>query len=384
MYVEQMVLKKFRNYHDACISFHPHVNIIIGDNAQGKTNLVEALYTLAFGKSFRTSQDKDLICMGQAYTHISADVHHADQVVKMEFKYNIKQKKEIKINELPLKKLGELMGRFNVVIFSPEDLQLIKGSPNIRRKYMDKSISQIYPNYYHLLVDYNKILKQRNNLLKASYKTQPSEEMMAIWDEQLAGVATKIMKYRIQFLEKLKITACKIHNEISHGLEDLSIHYQSNYLPKNLEDERLYDKIYSGMLGLLKDKLSIDIKRGYTSVGPHRDDLNFLINGIESKKFASQGQVRTVALSLKLSEVSIIKNSLDESPILILDDVLSELDPVRQNQLIQYISNLQTFITTTEVNSLMNERIKDAKMIRIVEGSITEEVYSGGENGRNY
>lgn len=378
MHVEKMVLKNFRNYQEASLDFHPRVNIIIGANAQGKTNLVEALYTLSFGKSFRTNQDKDLILMNALFTHISADIVHSEKTIKMDFKFNSKLKKEIKINDVPLKKLAELMGKFNVVIFSPEDLQLVKGSPSVRRKYMDKSISQIFPHYYYLLIEYNKILKQRNNLLKSCYKTPPSDAMIGIWDEQLAQVGTKIMKYRLNFLKELKITAKDIHKEISHGLEELDIIYQSNFLPKNLEDEHLYDKMYSGILVLLKERLTLDLKRGYTSVGPHRDDLNFLINGIESKKFASQGQVRTIALSLKLSEISIIKNSLDESPILILDDVLSELDPIRQNQLIKYISDLQTFITTTEINSLMKERIKDAKMIHVEKGSITDEIYSGG------
>lgn len=383
MFVKKIVLKNFRNYHNTSLSFHPHVNIVIGDNAQGKTNLVEAIYTLAFGKSFRTNQDKELILIDALFTHISADVQKKNELIKMDFKFNSKQKKEIKINDLPLKKLAELIGRFNVVIFSPEDLQLVKGSPSIRRKYMDKSISQIFPNYYHLLIEFNKILKQRNNLLKSSYNKPPPKDMILIWDEQLAKVATKIIKYRLDFLSQLKITSEKIHKEISHDLEKLEIIYLSNYLPKNLEDENLYDKIYNGILELLKDRLSLDLKRGYTSVGPHRDDLNFIINGIESKKFASQGQVRTIALSLKLSEISIIKNSLDENPILILDDVLSELDPIRQNQLIKYISDLQTFITTTEINSLMKEHIREAKMIQVKKGSITEGIYSGGENGRN-
>lgn len=383
MFIKKIMLKNFRNYHNTSLSFHPHVNIIIGDNAQGKTNLVEAIYTLAFGKSFRTSQDKELILIDALFTHVSADVQKKNELIKMDFKFNSKQKKEIKINDLPLKKLAELIGRFNVVIFSPEDLQLVKGSPSIRRKYMDKSISQIFPNYYHLLIEFNKILKQRNNLLKSSYNKTPSKDMILIWDEQLAKVATKIIKYRFDFLNQLKTTSEKIHKEISHDLEKLEIIYLSNYLPKNLEDENLYDKIYNGILVLLKDRLSLDLKRGYTSVGPHRDDLNFIINGIESKKFASQGQVRTIALSLKLSEISIIKNSLDENPILILDDVLSELDPIRQNQLIKYISDLQTFITTTEINSLMKEHIREAKMIQVKKGSITEGIYSGGENGRN-
>lgn len=383
MYVERMTLKNFRNYTHADLTFHERVNIIIGDNAQGKTNLVEALYTLGFGKSFRTSQDKELIKLDTDFTHVSGNIYQKNRKVQIDYKYNIQQKKEIKVNDLPLKKLGDLLGTLNVVIFSPEDLQLVKGSPNLRRKFMDKSISQMHPNYYHLLVEYNKIMKQRNNLLKSNNAKAPSEVMMSIWDEQLASVGSKIMIYRLKFLNSLKSTAHKIHSEISHHTESLEIIYQSNYLPKNLEDEDLYDKIYNGILWLLKDKISIDYKRGYTSVGPHRDDLSFYINSNESRKFASQGQVRTVALSLKLSEISIIKDSLDESPILILDDVLSELDPIRQNQLVQYISELQTFITTTEINSLLYERISDAKMIQIKNGSITEGVYSGGENGRN-
>lgn len=371
MYVKDIRLKHFRNYSDEHVEFDPKVNIIIGDNAQGKTNLVEALYLLGFGKSFRTSQDKELIQMEDDFTHVSATIQKSNCQMQIDFKYNIRQKKEIKVNEVPLKRLAELIGEFNVVIFSPEDLQLVKGSPNLRRKYMDKSISQIYPHYYHLLIDYNRILKQRNNLLKQYAIKKKQDGMIEIWDEQLAELGAKVMRYRIDFLDYLRKTARKIHFQISHEKEILEIEYQSNYLPKNLEAETLYDKIYSGMLLNLQSKLSVDIKRGFTSVGPHRDDLSFLINGIESKKYGSQGQVRTTALSLKLSEISIIRELLDESPILILDDVLSELDHLRQNQLIKYIAETQSFITTTEVNNILNENLNDARIIHIKNGSIT-------------
>lgn len=366
MYLEKLSLKNFRNYNSAEINFYPNVNIIIGENAQGKTNLVEAMYLLGFGKSFRTTQDKDLILMSENYTHVSALIKKEQTTDRIDFRYNTKQKKEIKVNEVPLAKLSELIGHVNLVIFSPEDLQLIKGTPALRRKYMDKSISQIYPYYYRLLIDYNKILKQRNNLLKQS----GVKKMISIWDEQLADYGSKIMKYRLDFLKMLQEICYEIHFKISQEKEQLNIEYMSNYLPKNLGDSYEYDKIYSGMLLNLKNRLDLDIKRGYTSVGPHRDDLLFYINEKESKKFGSQGQVRTTALSLKLSEIIIINKVLKESPILILDDVLSELDQTRQNELIHYISDIQTFITTTEINSILEENLKDANIIRVENGNI--------------
>lgn len=366
MHIKHLSLINYRNYSSVDLDFHSQVNIILGENAQGKTNLVESLYVLGFGKSFRTPQDKDLIFMSEMYTHVSAVVQKKEQTTQLDFRYNQKGKKEIKVNEVPLTKLSELIGHLNVVIFSPEDLQLIKGTPAIRRKYMDKSISQIYPYYYRLLVDYNKVLKQRNMLLKQ----KDVESMIEVWNEQLCDLGAKIMKYRLEFLKELKKICFDIHLNISQQKEHLKIEYISNYLPKNLGESDVYDKIYSGMLLNLQSRLSLDIKRGYTSVGPHRDDLLFHINDRDSKKFGSQGQVRTTALSLKLSEISIIKKILDDNPILILDDVLSELDQTRQNELISYISDIQTFITTTEVNSILEEHIKDANIINIKEGSI--------------
>ncbi len=366
MYIEQLSILNFRNYKKLDLKFSPNVNIILGDNAQGKTNLVESLYVLGFGKSFRTTQDKDLILMSEMFTHVSAKVKKDDRDLKFDFKYNQKQKKEIKINDVPLHKLSELIGELNIVIFSPEDLQLIKGTPALRRKYIDKSISQIYPYYYRLLIDYNKVLKQRNNLLKQ----KDVEKQIDIWDEQLSDFGAKIMKYRLEFLEELKIICNDIHYKISQNKEHLKIDYISNYLPKNLGESDVYDKIYSGMLMNLKSRLNLDIRRGYTSVGPHRDDLLFFINERESKKFGSQGQVRTIALSLKLSEITIIKKILNENPILILDDVLSELDHTRQNELINYISDIQTFITTTEVKSILDDHIKDANILNIEDGNI--------------
>lgn len=366
MYITNLSLRNYRNYEQLDLKFNPQVNIILGENAQGKTNLVESLYVLGFGKSFRTSQDKDLILMSKKHTHISAQIIKESRQTQIDFRYNMQQKKEIKVNEVPLTKLSELIGELNVVIFSPEDLQLIKGTPAIRRKYIDKSISQIYPYYYRLLIDYNKILKQRNNLLKQ----KNVKSLIDIYDEQLSDYGSKIMKYRLEFLEDLKEICYDIHYKISQEKEHLKIDYLSNYLPKNLGDSDVYDKIYSGMLENLKSRLDLDIKRGYTSVGPHRDDLIFYINDKESKKFGSQGQVRTTALSLKLSEITIIEKILKEHPILILDDVLSELDHTRQNELIHYISDIQTFITTTEIKSILEKHIEDANIINISNGSI--------------
>ncbi len=371
MYIKELSLKNYRNYENEKIEFNKNLNIIIGENAQGKTNLVEALYVLGFGKSFRTINDKELINMSKEFTHISIELKKNSEDLLIEFKCNQKQKKEIKINELPLRKIAELIGEFNVVIFSPEDLLLVKGSPSARRRYIDKSISQIYPNYYHLLIDYNKILKQRNNLLKQMSFNSSSKIMIDIWDEKLSEYGSKIMVYRLDFIKKLQKICFEIHYKISNGKEELKIDYISTYLAKNLDAKDGYDKIYSGMIRNLQSKLDIDCKRGFTSVGPHRDDLSLSINDIDIKKFGSQGQVRTTALSLKLSEIQIIKETINENPILILDDVLSELDHIRQNHLIEYISNIQTFITTTEINSILEENIMRAKIIDIHDGKIT-------------
>lgn len=370
MYIKNISLKNYRNYENENISFSPNLNIIIGENAQGKTNLVEAIYVLGFGKSFRTNNDNELIKMDTEFTHIKVNLKKINEDLLIEFKCNNKKKKEIKINELPLKKISELMGEFNIVIFSPEDLQLVNGSPNARRKYLDKSISQIYPNYYHLLIDYNKILKQRNILLKQILFKSSNKDMIDIWDEKLSEYGAKIMVYRLKFVKKLQKICFDIHYKISNCKEQLKIDYISTYLPKNLDAKDCYDKIYSGMLNNLKLKLSIDLKRGFTSIGPHRDDLVLFINNIEIRKYGSQGQVRTTALSLKLSEINIIKESVEDSPILILDDVLSELDHIRQNHLIEYISNIQTFITTTEINSVLEENIMNSQVIDIHNGKI--------------
>lgn len=370
MYIEKLSLKNYRNFDNESVTFSPNLNIIIGENAQGKTNLIESLYVLGFGKSFRTINDTELIQMSKDYTHISINLKKKNEEILIEFKYNIKQKKEIKINDLPLKKISELIGELNVVIFSPEDLQLIKGSPLNRRRFIDKSISQIFPNYYHLLINYNKVLKHRNILLKQIIRNSSNREMIDIWDQKLSEYGSKIMIYRLEFLEKLKKICFGIHYKISNEKEHLKIEYISNYLPKNLDDKDGYDKIYSGMLINLQSRLEMDIKRGFTSVGPHRDDLALFINNIDIRKFGSQGQVRTTALSLKLSEINIIREIVEDSPILILDDVLSELDHIRQNHLVEYISNIQTFITTTEINSILEENIASAKVIDIHDGKI--------------
>ncbi len=340
MYISSLFLENYRNYELLEIDFSKELNIIIGNNAEGKTNLVESIYLMGFGKSFRTSNDKDLIKLSKSFFHISGKIIKDQNESEIDIKFNNK-KKIIQINEVPLIKLSELIGFFNVVVFSPEDLYLIKGSPSHRRKYLDKSISQIYPNYYKLLIEYNKILKQRNILLK-----QKNRELLFIFNQQLADVGTKIIKYRTEYIKELKEVSKKIHFNLSEG-ENLKIEYLSNNLNKDFKDDEFYDKIYNGIIKDLEKKIELDMKRGTTSVGPHRDDISIKINEKEAKIFGSQGQIRTISLTLKLSEIEMIKKLTKEQPILILDDVMSELDHKRQNKLIDSIKGIQTFITTT-------------------------------------
>ncbi|MCR5605189.1 MAG: DNA replication/repair protein RecF [Treponema sp.] len=360
MNIKEITLKNFRNYENETIKFQEGLNVIVGNNAMGKTNLLESIYCCAIGKSPKTNKYKELIKMGQqaAYIKIILEKKYRDHTI--EFYVDSKEIKRIKIDGVPLSKLRELVGYMNIIFFSPEEIKMVKEGPSERRRFIDISLSQQSKNYLFSLSKYNEVLANRNKLLKENYKDANIKDMLVIWDSQLALEGAKIIKKRYEFVEKLKIAAKNAHLELTANEENLDIEYES--LVPNNDIEVIKAEIEKKLIET-QDK---DISLQYTSVGPHRDDIAIVSNGIDIRKFGSQGQQRTCALSLKLAEISLFEDEIKEKPILLLDDVLSELDETRRTKLMQMSSTLQTMITCTDfdMNLPYNEiRIQNGKQI---------------------
>ncbi len=360
MKIKTLTLLNYRNYKEQTFTFNDGLNVLIGKNAQGKTNALEAIFYFAIGKSLRTNKDKDLICFDNFFAKISLELEKQFSKTRLDIYFSKNEKKTIKINRIPIKRIGELMGELNAVFFSPDELKLIKEAPEDRRRFLDIAISQTNKNYFFLLTKYEKILASRNRLLKDSKIKESAISTIDIWNRQLASTASKIILYRIEFLNHLSPLAEKAHNYLTDGTELLEIEYVG-IISKNREElEKL-------ILKKLEDNFEKDWKLGFTSVGPHRDDLKIKINGIDVRSFGSQGQQRTVALSLKLAELEIMKQQTGELPILLLDDVLSELDLTRKQKLLSLVKNQQTILTCTEFE--FNEikctefKIKNGKII---------------------
>lgn len=369
MFLDNISLRDYRNYEQLAISAGKNVNLFIGPNAQGKTNLLEAIYVAALTKSHRTSKDRELIHWGKSTAQILVEVHKKYGTNKLELAIS-HQGKKVKINGLEQRKLSDYVGTMNVVMFAPEDLEIVKGAPGIRRRFLDMEIGQVQPRYVHELQQFYKVLNQRNNLLKQLFHAHSSHmAMLEVWNEQLADYGVKIMRKRQSFITKLQVWADKIHSGITKGNERIEIQYQPSFAVDSLEDETVLFDQFMLKLSQMKDQ---EIRRGVTLVGPHRDDLSFLINGKEAHKFGSQGQQRTAALSLKLAEIELIHEEIGEYPILLLDDVLSELDRNRQIQLIEtFQSRVQTFITTTEIESIDMKKLQDAAVFYVEQGKVT-------------
>ncbi|WHH57245.1 DNA replication/repair protein RecF [Petroclostridium sp. X23] len=347
MYVGNLKLYNYRNYTSVDIDFSKSINIIYGNNAQGKTNILEAIYLFATGRSHRTSKEKELIRFGQDFANIKLSFLNEDQLNCGEMILSQNQKKKIKINEVPINKIGELMGFFNAVMFSPEDLNLIKEGPSQRRRFLDICISQMRPAYFYNLQQYIKVLDQRNNLLKKINKNKSLYETLFIWDEKLIEYGSKIILYRVSFINKLKEVARKIHENITRDMEDLDIEYMPNVRIENAAQISDIKKIFKESLN---KNISREIDMGITLTGPHRDDINFKINSVTVKNFGSQGQQRTVVLSLKMAEMEFMKEDKGEYPVLLLDDIMSELDIHRQDYIIRNISDKQVIITCTDID----------------------------------
>lgn len=363
MWLDSLTIKHFRNYKDIEIDFNPELNIFLGRNAQGKTNILEAIYFLALTRSHRTRTDKNLLQFEQDSLSVVGILQKKSGKVPLEIDLTPKGR-VTKVNHLKQAKLSDYIGHMNVVLFAPEDLQLIKGAPSVRRKFIDMELGQIKPIYLADLTNYNHVLKQRNTYLKTAQ--QVDDTFLAVLDEQLVDYGCRVMKHRKEFLENLQHFGREKHFEISGQLEELSIHYQSsvNFID-NLELEDIFKTA-------LEKSRSRDLFKKNTGVGPHRDDMTFLINGMDAS-FGSQGQHRSLVLSIKLAEIELMESITKEAPILLLDDVMSELDNTRQLKLLKTISqNIQTFITTTSLDHLQNLP-SNLKIFQIEAGKIESE-----------
>lgn len=374
MKVKRLYVINFRNYQDCCLEISSMVNIFYGQNAQGKTNLLEAMFYAAFGMSHRTAQEDDLLRLETEQLAVGVnfeDLHGANDVKIKRQHLDGKNKKELFLNDVKVKP-KEHYGTLNMVMFSPEDLQLIKGEPSLRRRFFDMQISQTDKAYYDFLLKYNRILQQRNKLLKDIRDNGADGKLLATWDREFVLIAAKILEKRLSAMQKLKSIAREIYAALTGNLEELTIFYEI----KANNGELLYPEAECDWLEFYKTKLDerrkIDILRGSTGIGPHRDDLLFKVNNKVLKSFGSQGQQRSAALAVKLAQLEYVRHEIDEFPVLLLDDVMSELDDQRRCQLLKFIDGrVQTFITVND-KSLIPDLSSNA-YFRITEGRIAEE-----------
>lgn len=355
-----MSLQNYRNYHHLSLDFDPNTNIFYGDNAQGKTNILEAVYVSGTTKSHKSVKDRDLICFGEEEAHICTFVEKKGIEHKIDMHLRKHKTKGIAIDGIPIKKASELFGIIHFVFFSPEDLGLIKQGPSERRRFLDVELCQLDKVYLHHLANYNKIVTQRNKALKECTFHPEYKDVLEILDLQLVEFGTKVIEARISFIHKLNEIIQDIHNQLSGSRESMWITYESNV-----------DEVH--FLDLLKQHRERDLKYKTSTLGPHRDDIAFLINGIDIRKFGSQGQQRTAALSLKLAEIELVKSTIHDTPILLLDDVLSELDSHRQNYLLNQIQDIQTLITCTGLDDFVNHRFSINRVYQVKQGIVTME-----------
>lgn len=347
MRIDQVKLRHYRNYDECTLAFPDNINVFIGKNAQGKTNLLEALYLAILGKSYRSAHDEELIQFVQEQCMVRLDISLYDAQHEVTLMFRRGQKKEISLDQDTIRQ-NQLIGLFHAVLFSPDDLYLLKGAPAERRRFLDIEISQISPVYYKQLLHYNRIVLQRNTLLKNIREKKASENLLIPWDENLAEIGSYLVYKRLYTIQKLALIAREMHEQLTGCAEKLVVTYiqhgHENAIPS---DDRMV--IAQWLKNKLIESHEKDIWRGSTSVGPHRDDLGFTINSIDTKTYGSQGQQRTAILSLKLAELEYIKVETGEYPFLLLDDVMSELDMDRRSYLLEFIKNrIQTFITATD------------------------------------
>lgn len=347
MFIKNLSLINYRNYMELDLGFNRGFNILYGKNAQGKTNILESIFLCSSGRSHRTSKDFELINFSKDFFHISIDVEKKYGDNNIEIVFSEKDGKQIHINGDPIRRKGELMGVLNTVLFSPEDLEIIKGGPSVRRRFMDIAISQVKPSYFFNLQQYLKVLKERNHLLKAIKVKRNLINTLDIWNEKLSDEASKIIYERIGFIDSINDIIEVKHRMLSKG-EKIKLKYRPSLDFDGDENKEQIKSMFLSKLNLLKDR---ELAYQSTLIGPQREDFTIEINGKAIKQFGSQGQQRTAVLSMKLSEVSLIFNTTGEQPVLLLDDVFSELDDSRRNHLIENLHDTQVFITTTHRDS---------------------------------
>ncbi len=357
MFIESLELQNFRNYETLSMKFDRGTNILFGDNAQGKTNILEAVYLGGTTKSHRGSKDREMIRFEQDEAHIRMQVKREAVSCRIDMHLKKNKSKGIAINGVPIRKASELFGAVNMVFFSPEDLQIIKEGPGERRRFVDLELCQLSKVYLNQLTNYNKILNQRNKLLKDLAFMPDLMPTLEVWDEQLLNYGSQLIAAREEFVEQLNEISVDIHANLTGEKEHLELVYEPNVSKEN----------FSQMLRKNRDK---DIRFKLSSVGPHRDDLCVKINGIDIRKFGSQGQQRTAALSLKLSEIYLVKRLIHDTPVLLLDDVLSELDGSRQNYLLQSIRDIQTLITCTGLDDFVSHQFNINRVFRVIDGRV--------------
>lgn len=359
MIITKLELSNYRNYDSLSLEPDSKTNILYGNNAQGKTNILEAVYLCSTTKSHRSSKDIELINFNSDEGHIKLFINKNNREQRIDIHLRRNKSKGIAVNGIPIKKASELFGIFNVIFFSPEDLDIIKNGPAERRKFIDMELCQLDKIYVYNLINYNKVLNQRNQLLKDIYFRPDLEETLDVWDMQLAEYGSKVIKRREEFIKNINEIIKPIHHELTNGSEQINVVYN-----KNCEEKNLYEEIINNR--------KKDIKNKTTSVGPHRDDILFFNNDINIRIYGSQGQKRTVALSLKLAEIELVKSLINDTPVLLLDDVLSELDSDRQNHLLKSLDNIQTIITCTGLDEFIENRFKINKVFQVTDAKVVE------------
>ena len=357
MYIESLELKNFRNYEELSIVLDPGTNILYGDNAQGKTNVLEAVYLCGTTKSHRGSKDKEMIRFEQDESHIRMMVKKDGVSHKIDMHLKKNKAKGIAIDGIPIRKAAELFGIVNLVAFSPEDLNIIKNGPAERRRFLDSEICQLSRLYMIELANYNKVVAQRNKLLKEISFSGRMADTLEIWDEQMVRYGTSIISERKKFISRLNDILSEIHQNLTGGKEQILITYEPNVSEEGFSEE-------------LKAGRERDLRFGQSYTGPHRDDFCVRVNDIDIRKYGSQGQQRTAALSLKLAEIRLVEEEIHDTPVLLLDDVLSELDGSRQNYLLQSIHSIQTLITCTGLDEFVENHFEANSVFQVVEGSV--------------
>lgn len=360
MYIESVEVGDFRNYQKEKLDFHPHTNILYGDNAQGKTNILESIFVCGTTNSHKGSKDREMIRMGQEEAHIRMILHKKELSHRIDMHLRKNKGKGIAIDGIPIKRSSELMGYLHVIFFSPEDMRIIKNGPSERRRFMNMELCQLDHIYLHNLAEYNKVLKQRNHLLKQIIYQPSLKDTLSVWDEKLIEYGNPIISRRCSFVQKMNELVLQISGQLTGDKEKICLSYDPD-----VEEEKFEKELY--------DSREKDMKFCSTNVGPHRDDLCFTNQEMDLRKYGSQGQQRTCALALKLAEIEIVKQMAGDFPVLLLDDVLSELDRSRQNYLLDSIHDIQTIVTCTGLEEFIDSRLTLDKIFRVNEGTVTVE-----------